>query len=260
MPKNVKTTRIVRKARSRSALNLPGKVTPVGWVLPKDMSENEWIAYGKKLDQVEMAIQWLRGDWWAYGLARKFGEGEKLAERVGVNYGTIRNYGSVARAFQLSLRNDNLSFDHHRLAMTAPTMPERMRWLERAAKEGWSAKQLSIKIQMYMPTPPSNNVEPDDQTEAYGEDADDALDNEQPQPVDVTPRDDEEAVAAIEAVGAIEAVIEASKCSASSVLVALVKAEEAPSAERIRRAITWLEAVAGGLDNICKEFDGRSAA
>jgi hypothetical protein len=53
-------------------------------------------------------------NWWAYGIARKYGDGRALAEKAGVNYQTIKQYGSVARAFELCMRVHNLTFDHHR--------------------------------------------------------------------------------------------------------------------------------------------------
>ena len=63
------------------------------------------------------------------------GGGEALCEKAGLDYGTVRNCGAVARAYaQLSLRNDNLSFEHHRQAMAAPES-ERHPWLERTARE-----------------------------------------------------------------------------------------------------------------------------
>lgn len=70
----------------------------------------------------------LLGDWWAFGVERRYGDGEAICDKVGLDYGTVRNCGAVANAYpQLSLRNDNLSFEHHRLAMAAPTA-ERQAW------------------------------------------------------------------------------------------------------------------------------------
>src|SRR5258706_5912227 len=102
-----------------ATINLRGKVTRVGWQLPKNMSFEDWIDCGKSLDLVEGAVQWWRGDWWAFGIERAYGEGEEIAEKAGVDYGAVRVYGSVARAFELSRRLNNLSFGHHQSVMAA---------------------------------------------------------------------------------------------------------------------------------------------
>ena len=47
----------------------------------------------------------------------------------GLEYGTLRNAASVARKVHLSLRSDNLTYDHHK--MVAPLHPdEQKHWLD----------------------------------------------------------------------------------------------------------------------------------
>jgi hypothetical protein len=41
------------------------------------------------------------------------GDGEALAEAAGIDYGTARNCGAVARAYDFSSRDEKLSFYHH---------------------------------------------------------------------------------------------------------------------------------------------------
>jgi hypothetical protein len=50
---------------------------------------------------------------------KRSSDGPEIAEKAGVNYQTIQDYGSVARAFEISLRNENLTYYHHRAAMAA---------------------------------------------------------------------------------------------------------------------------------------------
>jgi N6-adenosine-specific RNA methylase IME4 len=97
------------------------------------------------LSEVEGAVQWWIGDWWAFGVDRQYGDGESIAEAVGLNYATVRSYASVARAYELSSRLDNLSFSHHQEAANAPT-EERRLWLDRAEAEAWSCNQLRNQI------------------------------------------------------------------------------------------------------------------
>jgi hypothetical protein len=130
----------------RPGIQLPGRITRTGWKLPKDMTFDAWLDCGQVLHLAEGAVQWWRGDWWAFGSGRQWGEGEALAEKAGVNYGTARTYGSVARAYELSTRIDNLTFDHHRVAMAVETAEERLEWLRRAETEGWSVAELRAAV------------------------------------------------------------------------------------------------------------------
>jgi hypothetical protein len=95
-------------------------------------------------------VQWWRGDWWAYGADRKYGDGREIAEKAGVNYETAKQYGSVARAFELCERSHNLTFDHHLRVMAAPE-GERQYWLQKALEgdgdgKPWSSNQLRAAI------------------------------------------------------------------------------------------------------------------
>jgi N6-adenosine-specific RNA methylase IME4 len=124
---------------------LPGALLSAGWLLPKQLSRTEWLQCGEFLQQAEGAVQWWLGDWWCHG-ERNWGAGEEIAEEIGVDYGTIRTYGSVARAFELSARIDNLTFAHHRFVMTVEGLSARLKWLRRAEKNGWSAQKLRAQI------------------------------------------------------------------------------------------------------------------
>lgn len=126
-------------------LNLPGKVTRVGWIPPKSMTLEEWLEFGRALDHVEGAVQWWRGDWWAFGIARKYGEGREIAEQAGVDYGTIRNYASISIAFESSRRRDNLTFSHHQ-EVASLSLRAQDKWLDRAEKEVWSVMQLRSNV------------------------------------------------------------------------------------------------------------------
>jgi len=68
----------------------------------------------------------------AYGEHSEWGDGEEIARLVGVNYGTITAYASVARAYPLSNRLDKLSFTHHFRAVAIEGEHEHLEWLDRA--------------------------------------------------------------------------------------------------------------------------------
>jgi hypothetical protein len=48
-------------------------------------------------------------------------KGPAPAEATGLNYETVKHYGSLARAYELYARVQNLNFVHHRATMPAPT-------------------------------------------------------------------------------------------------------------------------------------------
>ncbi len=87
---------------------------PLALTLPAELTFEQWEAEGRRLSFTSHALQWYIGDWWNAGYT--FGE-EKRAETAkrlfGLEYGTVRNYGSVAGRIPVSRRRDALTFSHH---------------------------------------------------------------------------------------------------------------------------------------------------
>jgi N6-adenosine-specific RNA methylase IME4 len=137
--------RDAQRARRPAELRLPGEITRTGWSLPENLSFDDWLLCGRLLDEIEGSVQWWRGDWWAFSEGRTWGDGRAIAEQAGVNYWTITQYGSVARAFQFCSRLQNLTFSHHQEAMAAPA-EERDFWLHQAIDNEWSRNQLRAAI------------------------------------------------------------------------------------------------------------------
>ena len=87
----------------RTRLGVPGELSRVGWRLPDNMGFDQWVTCGQALVEIEGSVQWWLGDWWAYGEhaygSRKalFEEGQPLED---MNYGTVTNYGWVARSVE----------------------------------------------------------------------------------------------------------------------------------------------------------------
>lgn len=127
-------------------VDLPGRLTTVGWKLPTNLDEIDWMKCGKFLARTEAAIQWWVGDWWKYGVEREYGDGAELAERTGMDLATIQTYAWVCGCYEISIRIENVSFSHHRLVADLPPR-ERTRWLQRAARDGLSVSQMRALIQ-----------------------------------------------------------------------------------------------------------------
>jgi len=111
------------------------------------MTREEWLEIGKVLAHLERtgAVQWRIGEWWVVGESRKWGTGAKLAEEFGLNYSTLKQYGSVVRAFPLCDRSHNLSFTHYLRVMSLP-VGDRKAWLERAEKEQWAIRDFRLAL------------------------------------------------------------------------------------------------------------------
>jgi N6-adenosine-specific RNA methylase IME4 len=137
---------IEKSANGQFGLKLPGQITRTFWELPDDLSEGDWINCGECLGKIETAVQWWLGDWWKFGENRQWGAGEEIADRIGVNYNTVIQYGVVAREFQFSERSPKLKWSHYLIVMAAVGHQIRLEWLERALNEGWSVNELKTKI------------------------------------------------------------------------------------------------------------------
>src|SRR5262249_42373704 len=91
-----------------SHLALRGEITPVGWLLPADLSAEEWKQGGEALVKLEQSRQWFIGDWWNAG--QHYGERQAACEEIGIEYGTAANAGQVSQNFEnFSRRREKLT-------------------------------------------------------------------------------------------------------------------------------------------------------
>jgi hypothetical protein len=155
-----------KMTKDLQAIKLPGKITRSSWTLPKNLPEDQWIKFGQFFNHIEVATQWWIGDWWAYG-EHAYGDRKALFKEggplEGMSFKTCATYGYVARNVTTSTRVEVLSFKHHRIVATLPPTQQR-KWLERAAKEEWSIRELMNKI---------NPKENDDEEEEEDKEEDD---------------------------------------------------------------------------------------
>lgn len=122
-----------------------GEVTPTAWAPARDLTYQEWEAAGRTLQQIGRAWQWWVGDWLTYGEARY---GEKYAQAVdvtGLGYQALADAAWVAAAVQPSLRNENLSWSHHR-AVAGLDEDEQRDWLAWAERKTASVQRLRREV------------------------------------------------------------------------------------------------------------------
>lgn len=122
-------------------------VTRVGLHCPRQLAFGEWERAGRKLARVVDSSAWCLGDWLLYGQTHYVDRYRRAIDATGLDYGTLRNYASVARRIPLSRRRDALTFQHH-VEVAALPGDEQEIWLDKAEKRGWSRNQLRHRLSL----------------------------------------------------------------------------------------------------------------
>jgi len=117
-----------------------------GMVIPDDTTTDEWQMLGRALISLQQRMQWILGDWLAYGVQREWGETfQQLASETGLEVKTLYNYAHVAAHVDFSLRKETLTFGHHNL-VTGMTPDQQSHWLGLADEKAWSVNRLRLEI------------------------------------------------------------------------------------------------------------------
>lgn len=117
------------------------QVSPVGVMMEEDLTEDEWKAFFQLIQQLKSAYQWIIGDWANHGRDRLNWTYQNIADFTGYAEKTIRDWAYVCRQFPMSIRIDILDFGHHQV-LVGLAQPDKIRWLEYAAKERLSVAKL----------------------------------------------------------------------------------------------------------------------
>jgi hypothetical protein len=91
------------------------RTTRIGLEIIKPSTEQEWGQYGEILKAVDEAKQWSIGDWLVDG-KRHYGDKlfKKASEILGIEEQTLRIQKSLSEKFELLMRVNNLTWNHHR--------------------------------------------------------------------------------------------------------------------------------------------------
>jgi hypothetical protein len=144
--------------RLRGQPQLGGRTLTTAWIPSGELEQPEWAAVGRRFGTVARCSQWWIGDWIRYGIAT-WGEKYSEAARItGYDPGTLRNMAWVASQFDLSLRNDKLSWSHHALLAPLP-VPDKRLWLERASVDRLSVADLRLALRDTLRQPKAEDVD-----------------------------------------------------------------------------------------------------
>lgn len=120
------------------------KLTSIGLeLLNQEVSptDADMRTLGQVLHQLQGSIQWLIGDWIVCADEIQWGDLEAFAQEIGFEYQTVRDFAYVAQNVHLSLRNDKLSFNHHRVIARLDPLAQKQ-YLEMALEGKWSVAKL----------------------------------------------------------------------------------------------------------------------
>lgn len=141
-------TSVATPSQSQAPPTIQASTTShVSWMPSKDLDAREWAMAGRRIGAVGRSIQWLLGDWIAYG-NEKFGERYARASKItGYDTQTLMNMVYVASRFPISRRRETLSWSHHE-TVAALGDEDQDHWLDLAAEHRWSVADLRMMLRM----------------------------------------------------------------------------------------------------------------
>jgi len=104
-----------------------------------------WSAIGARIARHASATTWWLGDWLIYGQTKYGRRYREAIAATGLDYQTLRNYAMVARRFEVSRRQDGLSFQHH-AKVCALSDADQDKWLDTACAQGWTRNELRRRL------------------------------------------------------------------------------------------------------------------
>jgi ribosome-binding protein aMBF1 (putative translation factor) len=112
--------------------------------LPEDTTEDQWLRIGEQLANLHNGIQWIIGDWWAFG-NHKYGDRKKLfkdGKWNGLSFQTCVDYGVTSRAYPESKSRDlPISHRHYKTVADLPAK-HAAALLDEAVTQKLSVKKL----------------------------------------------------------------------------------------------------------------------
>lgn len=133
-------------------------ISPLGLEIREELTFEEWSSLAPQLGTAVRSMQFVIGDWLVLGETYVTPDGPKrgrvTSERyeaacaaTGLDKVTLKNYAYVSRRCPRSLRNDLLSWEHHK-AVAKLKPAEQSRWLALAANpdDHLSSRRLRVSI------------------------------------------------------------------------------------------------------------------
>lgn len=127
--------------------DIPGcEFTATALKIEPGLKFDHWERLGEALKKTGQGVQFWIGDWIRYGEAEYGDKYNQAIAATGQTYQALADDVYVASNVDISLRNEKLSFNHHR-AVAALKPIQQKKWLKRAEAEGWSYRELRREIE-----------------------------------------------------------------------------------------------------------------
>lgn len=128
--------------------------TPTGLIVNGKPSFDEWLTYGKHLQEINQALQMLIGDWLNEG-EKRYGETYAQATEIfpEAQLSTLKNWKWVASRVTKSARIDGLHYSHYLAVASLESETAREAWLKEAKRQNMNSNELKAKVNP-KPTPP----------------------------------------------------------------------------------------------------------
>lgn len=122
-----------------------GEISTIGWVPRSGLPFDEWERVMGGLFQTQRSLNWIIGDGLNYG---EYTYGEAYAQAIeitGWEYQRLADVKYVASKVPYDLRNQDLTWTHHKYV--APLdMSSQKKWLDEAAEKEWTTAQLKSAL------------------------------------------------------------------------------------------------------------------
>jgi hypothetical protein len=124
------------------------RMTRVGLVIERELTQQEWTACGRKLAAFASSTAFAIGDWLVYGSGRgEWGETYEPAQRLtGKSFESLSQYARVSTAFPIDLREESTPWSIYRAALPLPD-EDRLRAVRVAAANGWTRFDMDRFVQ-----------------------------------------------------------------------------------------------------------------
>lgn len=130
-------------------------ITRTGMSIPEDATDDELGEIGTLLISLDASLAWAIGDWAAFLCRQRGFQYRTIAEHFGYTVETLQVYASVCDSIGPLIRNQGLTFSHHRW-VAGMNPGEQRKWLTLALENNWKVKELAdaIKAQNRPALPP----------------------------------------------------------------------------------------------------------
>ena len=122
-------------------------VTTTALALPDDTPYPHWLSVGRSLASQKRNIDWLIGDWIAFGRTHFPEQIELAIADLADDPNSIKRIERTTATFPPHLRQPSLTFDHHAHVADMPVQ-EALPLLQHAAQEKMTARALRIEAML----------------------------------------------------------------------------------------------------------------